>query len=172
MTFETPSNNVKTFTEGAKECGTVEYSIHSDASGAYFSYDPAWAVISGTNPYTLTIDTSQDLNLISNSEVSKTIPIYIKAKFDSEYNAKQTVSYTQIDIVIEQSLSCDCSYLAWDDPSSGVTVAEPILAGTSTSTQTLAPAVPNTSSVNPSYRLCYDATEPPGCVDTGAFTSL
>ena len=69
-------------------------------------------------------------------------------------------------------MTCDCSGLAWDDPSSGVTVASAILAGTSTSTQTLATAVANTgaTATNNAFAKCYEASGT--CATTGAFDSL
>jgi hypothetical protein len=107
--------------------------------------------------------------LIAN-ESSKTISLYIKATLD-DYTSDNRESYTQVDFVISE-VSCVCTALAWDDPSSGVTVGSTILADGSASTQTLAPPVANTGarSTNAAFDKCYLTSN--DCVTTGAFDSL
>ena len=115
-------------------CGVTSYSIHNSNAGGSFSFNAAWAVITGpttSGVYTLTIDTTKDLTLISD-EASVTHNLYLKATLD-DYSSFSRIVYTQVDIVINAA-TCDCSALAWDNPSSGVDItATAILAGTSAS---------------------------------------
>lgn len=133
VTFTRPTTTVETSTSIASVCGATSYSVAADNSGTAFSYasDAAttWAVISGpvTDTYTLTIDTAQEDDLIA-AESSVTVPVYIKATLD---NYTSRVSYTLLNVVINE-LICDCSLLAWDDPSD-VTVSSNLSAGTTTS---------------------------------------
>ena len=174
VTFVRPTTSVEDSSGIASVCGDTSYSLHSDNSGTAFTYNASWAVISGpvSNTYTLTIDTTADLSLIDN-ESSKTISVYIKATLD-DYTSDNRESYTQVNIVINE-VTCDCSALAWDDPTSGVTVSSTILAGTSASTQTLAVPVANTGarSTNAAYDKCYiDGDSGNDCATTGAYDSL
>ena len=132
VTFVRPTTSVETSTAISAVCGDTSYSLHSDNSGSTHTYDAAWAVITeSSGTYTLTIDTTADLSLIAN-EATKTISLWIKATLD-DYTAYNRESYTQVDIVIAE-LSCVCTELAWDDPSSGIVVGSTILAGTGAST--------------------------------------
>ena len=142
--------------------------MHSDNSGSTHSYSAGWAVITGTNTFTLTIDTTADLTLIDN-EASKTIALYIKATLD-DYTSYTRESYTLINIVISAA-GCDCSALAWDDPSSGIDVGT-IAAGVSSQTKTLAIPVANTDarSTDAGFDKCYLIGS--NCPETGAFTSV
>ena len=151
-------------------CGDTSYSIHSDNSGSSFTYNAAWAVITGpsSDTYTLTIDANADDNLIAN-EASVTIPLYLKATLD-DYTSYTRESYTLINIVINE-ITCSCTALAWDNPSSGVVVSSAILAGASSS-QTLAPPVENTGArtTDRAFDKCYLNSQ--ACATTGSFTSL
>ena len=133
VTFVRPTTSVESSTGISAVCGDTSYTLHSDNSGTAFTYNAAWAVITGptSDTYTLTIDTTADLSLIA-AEASKTISVYIKATLD-DYTSDNRESYTQVDIVIGK-VTCDCSAMAWDDPTSGVTVGSTILAGTGAST--------------------------------------
>jgi hypothetical protein len=131
-------------------------------------------VISGpvSDTYTLTIDTTADSSLIAN-ESSVTISLYIKATLD-DYTSDNRESYTQVNIVINE-VTCDCSAMAWDDPTSGVTVSSAILAGTGSSTQTLAVPGSNTGArtSNTAFDKCFiDSDSSNDCATTGAFDSL
>jgi hypothetical protein len=116
----------------ASVCGDTSYTLHSDNSGSTYSYTSTWAAITeSSGTYTLTIDTTADTTLIAN-EASVTIPLYIKATLD-DYTSDNRESYTLVNIVINE-VACDCSALAWDDPTSGITVSSAIMAGGSAST--------------------------------------
>ena len=65
--------------------------------------------VSGT--FTLTIDTTADLNLIAN-EASVTHNMYIRSTLD-DYTSDGRKSYTQINIVISAT-GCNCAALGWD----------------------------------------------------------
>ena len=150
-------------------CGTTTYSLHSDNAGATHSYNAGWAVITeSSGTYTLTIDTTADLSLIAN-EASVTIALYVKATLD-DYTSQTRESYTQIDIVISQA-GCDCTALAWDDPSSGIDVGA-ITAGVASVSKTLAPPVANTSarSTDAGFDKCYLTSS--NCAETGAYDSV
>ena len=133
VTFTRPTTSVEDSSAIASVCGDTSFSIHSDNSGSTFSYDATWAAITGpsSGTYTLTIDTTADSTLIDD-ESSVTIPLYIKATLD-DYTSDNREVYTLVNIVVNE-IPCDCSSLAWDDPSSGVTVSSAILAGGSAST--------------------------------------
>ena len=169
VTFTRPLNPVETDTNISSVCGSTSYSIHSDNGGTNFSYNADWAVITTSgNTMTLTIDTTKDLTLIDN-EASKTIPVYIKATLD-DYTSYNRESYTLINIVIAE-VTCDCSALAWDNPSSGIDVGS-VTAGTGSQSKTLAPPVPNTSatSTNNAFQKCYENSN--SCPTTGAYTDI
>ena len=74
----------------------------------------------------MTIDTTQDLSLIAD-EASVSHSIQIKSTLDSYTSVTK---YTQLDITITQ-VGCDCSSLAWDNPSH----LTPTIAVASSSTQ-------------------------------------
>lgn len=81
VTFVRPVTAAETSNGVVSVCGNTSYSVHSSNTGTNFSYNAAWAVITGPSSsgvYTLTIDTTQDLSLIDD-EPSKTIPLYIKS---------------------------------------------------------------------------------------------
>ena len=171
VTFVRPTTAVEDSTGIASVCGDTSYTLHSDNSGTNFSYTSGWALVTGpsSNTYTLTVDTTVDSSLIAN-ENSVTISIYLKATLD-DYTSDNIESYTQIDIVIGE-ITCDCTALAWDDPSGSVVVGSSIMAGTSASTQTLVLPEANTAarSTNAGFDKCYlDSND---CVTTGAFDSL
>ena len=138
FTFVRPTTTVETETGIAAVCGTTSYSIHNSNSGGTFSYNAAWAVITGPTTagvYTMTIDTNQDLTLIA-AEASVTHNMFIKATLD-DYTTYTREVYTAVNIVITQA-GCDCSALAWDVPTTGVDVtSSSIMAGTSTSAQVM-----------------------------------
>ena len=170
VTFVRPTTSVETSSGIVSVCGDTSYTLHSDNSGTAFTYNAAWAVITeSSGTYTLTIDTNQDVDLIAN-EASVTIAVYIKATLDN-YTSYNRESYTLVNIVINE-VTCDCSSLAWDDPSSGVVVSSTLLAGTSASTQTLAPPVANDSLKTTviAFQKCYLNSQ--DCATTGAFDSL
>ena len=137
LTFFRPTTTVKTSSDILSVCGDTPNTLHSDISGNTYSYTSTWAAISGpvSDAYTLTTDIAADSTLIDN-ELSKTISICIKEMLD-DYISDNRKSYTQVNIVINE-ITCDRSAMAWDDPTSGVTVSSAILAGTETSSQTLA----------------------------------
>jgi len=84
FTFVRPTTTVETETGITAVCGKTSYSIHNTNAGGSFSYTATWAVISGPDSsgvYTMTIDTTKDLNLIV-AEASKTHNMFIKAKLD------------------------------------------------------------------------------------------
>lgn len=170
VTFVRPTTPVEDANGIAAVCGDTSYTIHSDNSGTAFSYTASWAVITGpvSDTYTLTIDTNADDNLIAN-ESTVTIPLYLKATLD-DYTSYTRESYTLINIVINE-VTCSCTALAWDDPSSGVTVSSAILAAASSS-QTLANPVANTGArtTNRAFDKCYLNSQ--DCATTGAYTSL
>ena len=87
VTFVRPTTTTETSAGISAVCGDTTYSLHSDNSGTNFSYNAAWAVITGpvSGTYTLTIDTTADTTLID-AEASVTIPVYIKASLD-DYTA-------------------------------------------------------------------------------------
>ena len=87
MTFIRPTTTAETSAGIAAICGDTTYSLHSANDGSTFSYNAAWAVISGpvSDTYTLTIDTNADTTIID-AESSVTIPVYIKATLD-DYTA-------------------------------------------------------------------------------------
>ena len=81
VTFVRPVTAAETSNGVVSVCGSTSYSVHSSNTGTNFSYNAAWAVITGPSSsgvYTLTIDTTQDLSLIDD-EPSKTIPLYRKS---------------------------------------------------------------------------------------------
>ena len=174
VTFVRPTTSVETSSGISSVCGDTSYTLHSDTSGNTYSYTSTWAVISGpvSDTYTLTIDTTADSSLIAN-ESSVTISLYIKATLD-DYTSDNRESYTQVNIVINE-VTCDCSAMAWDDPTSGVTVSSVILAGTGSSTQTLAVPGSNTDArtSNTAFDKCFiDSDSSNDCATTGAFDSL
>ena len=83
VTFSRPTTTTEDTTSRVKVCGETSMSIHSDASGANFSYTAGWAVITGpvAGVYTFTLDTTKDLSLIGN-DASVTINVFIKAALD------------------------------------------------------------------------------------------
>lgn len=87
FTFVRPTTTVEDDTGIASVCGTTSYTIHNNNSGGSFSYSASWATITGpaTSTYTLTIDTTADLNLIDDS-ASVTHNLFIKATLD-DYTA-------------------------------------------------------------------------------------
>ena len=149
-TFSVPTNSVMdSKNDPALLCGTTSFAIFENTSDLALS-SSGWAVLSGpvNGVYTITIDTTRDLTLIGD-EASVSHPIQVKAKLDS-YTTR--VTYTQLPITITQA-GCDCSSLAWDNPSSlAVTVA----VGTP-STQTVPIPSANTAAtatVN-AFKKCY-----------------
>jgi len=119
VTFVRPTTTVETSTLIDSICGETSYTIHSSNAGANFSYNAAWAVITeSAGTYTLTIDTTADLTLIANED-TVTLNLWIKATLD-DYTGYTRESYTAVNIVISE-ITCVCTALAWDDPSSGVT---------------------------------------------------
>jgi hypothetical protein len=99
VTFVRPTTVAEDTNGIASACGATTYSIHNTNSGGTFSYNAAWAVITGpaTNTYTLTIDTTKDLNLIA-SEATLTHDLWIKATL-TDYNTIS--SYTNVKIKID-----------------------------------------------------------------------
>ena len=159
FTFVRPTTTVETDTGIASVCGATSYTIHKDNAGGTFTFNAAWAVITGpdsTGKYTLTIDTNKDLTLIAN-EASMTYNLFIKAKLD-DYTADTREVYTSVAVVIN-SATCDCSPLAWDDPSSaGVDqTATSIMVSATATEKTMAMPAANTSAKNtqPAFEKCY-----------------
>ena len=161
-TFIVPTNSVMdSKNDPALLCGTTSFAIFENTSDLALS-SSGWAKLSGpvNGVYTITIDTTKDLTLIA-AEASVSHPIQVKAILDS-YPARTT--YTQLPITITQA-GCDCSYLAWDNPSSvTATVAVGI-----PSTQTVPIPTANTAAtatVN-AFKKCYMNSG--FCATTGFF---
>ena len=171
VTFTRPTTDDEDSLGIASVCGDTSYSLHSDNTGSTHSYNSNWAVISGpvSGTYTLTIDTTADQSLIAN-EASVTIPLYIKATLD-DYTSYTRESYTLFNVVVT-SASCDCSALAWTDPTSGVSGGS-IAAGVSAQSKTLAVPVASTAarSTNTAFDKCY-LSGTTDCAETGAYDSL
>ena len=132
-------------------------------------YNSNWAQITeNAGTYTLTIDTTADLTLIVN-ESEVTHPLYIKATLD-DYTSYTRESYTLINIRITAA-GCDCTALAWDDPTSGIDVGA-ITAGVASVTKTLAPPLANTDarSTDAGFDKCYLIGS--DCAETGVYESL
>ena len=169
ITFVTPTDTATT--TYAAVCGDYTYSIHSDNTGANFSYNAAWAVITGpaTNTYTLTIDTTQDLTLIGTTP-SQLINVWIRARMNT-YSDREI--YTKIEVTITEA-SCSCASLALANPSASVTVVSAIAATAATnSAQVLGIPAPNTIATNTDTALakCYEVGGP-GCSADGSVTSI
>ena len=151
-----------THNDPALLCGTTSYALYSDTSDTALT--SAWAVLSGpiSGVYTVTIDTTVDLDLIAD-EASVAHTIQVKATLDG-YNA--VVAYTQLDITITEA-GCDCSYLAWDNPSH---VTATVAVGTPYTGTVPVPTGNNaaTSTVN-DFQKCY--LNGGTCAETGSYAA-
>ena len=113
-TFTAPTNSVMDGL-GVTDllCGATSFALYSDTSDTALT--SAWAVLTGpasNGEYTITIDTTVDLTLIDN-EASVTHNIQVKSHLD-DYTSRTV--YTQLTVTITE-IGCDCSALAWDNPS-------------------------------------------------------
>jgi hypothetical protein len=114
-TYIAPTNSVMdTHSTPSLFCDSTSYGIFTDNDGTDTAPSNGWAAISGpvSSTYTVTIDTSLDLNLIAN-EASVTYTLYVKSTLDS-YTSQ--VKYTALTVTITE-VGCDCSYLRWTNPS-------------------------------------------------------
>ena len=112
-TFTVPTNSVMdTHNDPALLCGETSFALYDDTSDT--ALQSAWAVLTGpvSGVYTITIDTTVDLTLIAD-QASLSHPIQVKSTLDSYTSVTK---HNQLDITITQ-VGCDCSYLAWDNPS-------------------------------------------------------
>ena len=81
VTIDKPTNSFAT-TEGVPDrCGSMSAAVYTDNNGSNTNPTNNWAAITGpdftTGAYTLTIDTTKDLTLISDeSSVAKTLYIF------------------------------------------------------------------------------------------------
>ncbi len=174
MTFARPMTTVETATNRVKVCGETSYSIHSDASGANFSYNAAWAVITGpvAGVYTLTFDSTVDLTLID-SEASKQIDVYIKATLD-DYTSDNREVYTKLEVTIGE-ITCNCAALGWDAPlTASVTIGSEIMVGASPSAQSLVMPATNydAKATNAALEKCYLNNNANPCSADGQVTAL
>ena len=125
VTFVRPTTAAEDTNGIAQVCGVTSYGLYADNSGTAHTHNAAWAVIgtpTNAGVYTLTIDTTADLDLIG-TEAQVTIPLYIKATLD-DYNTIS--SYTLLNVVINE-VTCDCASLAWDAPTTGVDITSTVL---------------------------------------------
>jgi len=141
-------------------CGTVSFALYADTSDTALS--SAWAVLSdpASGVYTITFDTTVDLDLIAD-EASVAHTIQVKAVLDS-YSS--VTKYSQVDITITEA-GCDCSQLAWVDPSHLTPV---VAVGTPYSGSVPIPTADNAAiaTVN-DFQKCYLSGNT--CAETGTF---
>jgi hypothetical protein len=152
-------------------CGVTTYSIHNDQANGLFSYNAAWAAITeSSGTYTLTIDTTQDLSLIA-EESSVDHVMYIKSTL-TDYTSFTREKYTAITIRINSG-SCDCSALAWVDPTNSIIDATWYQVSGGAQTLSFQAPLSDTSarSTNAVFDKCYH-TGGPGCAETGTFSSI
>ena len=101
-------------------CGTTSFGVFTDTSDTAVPNN--WAVITGpvNGVYTVLVDTTKDLTLIDN-EASVTHTLQLKSTLDS-YTSQ--IKRTALTVSISAA-SCDCSALAWTNPSadSSATIA-------------------------------------------------
>jgi hypothetical protein len=122
-----------------------------------------WAYVETTNTidlFNIVVDTNVDLTLIGvESSVVKTI--YIKTTLTDYPNV---FSYNQVDVEITAA-ACDCSLLAWDNPT---TSTPTIFVGTG-STETIPPPIVNTGarSTSAAFDNCYLTSA--DCDEEGAY---
>lgn len=160
-TFTVPTNSVMdTHSDPALLCGETSYVLYDDVNDT--PLQSAWAVLSGpvSGVYTITIDTTVDLTLIG-AEASVSHPIQVKSTLDSYTGVTR---HNQLDITIT-SVGCDCSYLAWDNPSH----LTPTVAVGTPSIQTVPIPTANTgatATVN-AFEQCYQNGGT--CATTGTF---
>ena len=81
VTIDKPTNSFATSEGVADRCGSMSAAVYTDNNGSNTNPTNNWAEISGpdfsTGAYTLTIDTTKDLTLISDeSSVTKTLYIF------------------------------------------------------------------------------------------------
>lgn len=163
-TFTVPTNSVMDAkNDPALLCGTTSFALFEDTNETALS-STNWAYITGpvSGVYTITVDTTRDLTLIA-SQASVSHPIQVRARLDS-YTTRKT--FTTLAITITQA-GCDCSYLAWDNPSS---VTASVAVGTP-STQTVPVPTANTgatATVN-AFKKCYQNSGT--CATTGSFAA-
>ena len=142
-------------------CGATTFALYADTSDTALS--SAWVVLTGpasNGEYTITIDTTVDLTLIDN-EASVTHNIQVKSTL-SEYTSR--TNYSQLTITITE-IGCDCSALAWDNPSH----LTPTVAVGTPSTQTVPIPTANTAATatNNAFQKCY--LNSGTCATTGSF---
>lgn len=173
VTFVRPTTTAEDTNKITAVCGATTYTIHKDNQGGSFTFNAAWAVISGpaaNGQYTLTVDTTKDTNLIA-TEATVTHNLFIRARLD-DYNSVE--SYTAVNIVVSAA-TCSCNALAWAAPSSGVDItAQVINAGLSEVDKVMAKPDPDTAAraTDPTFDKCYIGNSPPGCSGDGQITAI
>ena len=162
--YTVPNDSVDTSTglTGGTYCGTRSYAIVNNADdssvAAYATVDTS--TTSGS--VTLTIDSS---NFPSVPTADTTVTLKITTTYSVwTSNAGRTDT---IDVTITPT-ACDCSFLAWTDP----TKATLTVAVDSTSSPTILVPTSNTDarSTSLAFDNCYD--DEGSCPTTGAFTSI
>lgn len=112
--FVRSTNGVETSTGVALICGDYAFEVYQDTSDTALS--AAWVTISphSTTPgtYTFDVDTTLDTTLIT-TQSSQDYTVYVKA-YLVDYT--DIVTYTA-KIVQVVAATCDCTALAWDNPS-------------------------------------------------------
>ena len=159
-TFSVAGNSVMTAqsTTSALCLGsTIE--IYSDASDTAIG---SWAALSGPigGVYTITIDTKEDLTLIDD-EASVTKTVYVKQTLSS-YTSQ--IKRNQLTVTITQA-GCDCSHLAWVNPSAD-TSATIAVGASSTLTVPVPTADDSAKTTVPEFQKCILSSP---CAETGHF---
>ena len=155
-------NGVETSTGVALICGDYAFEVYADTADAALT--SAWVTISPhpTTPatYTFDVDTTVDNTLIT-TQTESDFTVYVKAYLVDYADVK---TYTQKDIKVVAA-TCDCTALAWDDPS----LSTPTIEVNIGSTETIPVPVENTGarSTNAAFDNCYQTAQ--DCATTGSF---
>jgi hypothetical protein len=162
VTFTVPLNSVMvTHSDPALLCGTTSFGVFTDTSDTAVPNN--WAVITGpiAGVYTVLVDTTKDLSLIAD-EASKTHTLQLKSTLDG-YTSQ--IKRTALTVSISAA-SCDCSALAWTNPSadSSATIA---VGATQTLTVPVPTADTSATSTNNLFQKCYAGSGT--CPTTGKF---
>jgi hypothetical protein len=162
INFNKPSNQVEVDTGIPLICGETNYGIFADTSDT--ALQSVWATIAETNiydQYSFDVDTTVDITLIAQGVAETVKTVYVKATLADYPNI---VKYTQLDIKIT-AIACDCSHLAWSNP----TIGTPTVPVGSTTTVTIPSPVADKSAETTisAFANCYNTVD--DCLETGAF---
>ena len=168
VTIDAPTNSFAVSDGVADRCGSISAAVYTDNNGSNTNPTNNWATITGpdftTGAYTLTIDTTADLTLISDeASVAKTLYIFTQLV---DYTSQ--TQYSSFTVNIGET-TCDCTALLWTSPS--VTSVSLAVGSTDTPTFPLPTADTTNTASNNAFAKCYAGSSPPGCASTGSFSA-